>query len=256
MKLHIQSGAVLESDFCCRHLSPCDTSKQDQRKESYESFALKFPKSLGTPATTQGRSISLSSVCLGLGAAIGAQMLPENSRLKKLAIVSATIATIAGTVPYILGLSDQLFAAGNAGPAPSWLTDHLNSLYSSTGITAKLLRTSQFSEVLSQIEQAIKNSTPVIPLIVFNALAWHFITVIGFNSETNEVLILDTNSHIAILTEKQLTVLMDVGFLPQDSWPTYLVAKLVDTTSTLGRYNLIEFHKPRRDLKQNEDSND
>jgi hypothetical protein len=195
-------------------------------EDAFEHFANSFPKGLGWPATAKGYGISAAVTVPSLIA------LTQTSSVKKALMLTATALT--GVSPFILGLFKI-----NAGGPPSWLAPHLDQHLKSMNVTVDHVMVSTFDEVLAEIRSAISGRRPVIPLVAFDAFSWHYFNIIGFNDTTSEVMILDTDKSMSKLGFSDLAVLMDLGYLSDDSYMTYLTANVISTVSKLGNYNLL-----------------
>lgn len=203
----------------------CHSKAKCDLEQEYIRFANSFPKSINMTNTTQKETLAGMNL---------SSLKSVGSPVEKFAAFS-TLA-LGGASASIMGDFD-----GNAGAPPSWLADHLKKLGLTRSFEAHHIMKQDFISIRHEIENAIQHQTPVIPLVVFDAMAWHYFVIIGYNP--NSVLVLDTDGMLVVLSYEDLAVLMNPGYLKDDYNSTYLLASLAGSISKLGRYNLVHISK-------------
>lgn len=137
-----------------------------------DSFIKKCPKSLGSPQTTVGKVLNVSTG--GIASAITAM-----GKLKK----------------KVVGGSEF-----DVGPNPSSLAKYINQ-HSKSKVTRD--RTDSWDDFWGKICSSIERGVPVIVLIEEGRLALHYINLIGYNANDKSVTMLDTNNAIVFWSNSE-----------------------------------------------------
>ncbi len=225
-----RSFELLGIDICSSH-KKCDPSSHSSYAKEYKHFAENFPKSFGYPGTRSGSVTSLSVTAAGLYGLLGHGY---GGPVVKVAMASAVV--LAGLSPYLLG-----YFGGNVGAIPQWYAAHIKQILGLKDLGVQQIVKHKFADMLVEIKNSIQKQVPVIPLVVFDLTAWHYFVIIGYNDQSSEVLVMDTDSTVAVYSYHHLERLMNPGYLADDDMATYMLASLVSTASKLGTYNLITF---------------
>ncbi|MEB3829030.1 hypothetical protein [Phormidium sp. CCY1219] len=129
-------------------------------------FIRTCPKSVGSPQTNRGKKIMTAANFLTRG-----------------------ISTVA-----MKGLDS---IGGNVGPTPGKLASHINPKSRSS---VKKYHCSSWQQVWPQIQRDIDRNSPCIILLEFSWRELHYINLVGYNSKTQKVAILDTNNSVEVWT--------------------------------------------------------
>jgi hypothetical protein len=145
----------------------------DEKKGSdngLTAFIRTCPKSVGSPQTSLGKKIMTVANLLTLGST---PLLP----------------TVAMKGLDVIG--------GSVGPTPGKLASHINS---KSGFSVKKYHSSNWHAVFGEIQHDIDRASPCIILLEFNWKSLHYINLVGYNSKTQKVAILDTNNNVEVWT--------------------------------------------------------
>jgi hypothetical protein len=213
----------------------CGNLNPSLYEEEYIRFAQSFPKSLGAPGTSLGSQMSLGAIFLGAG---GLYSAVSQSNLY---MVAAMGVLVSGMTPYLLGSMDKNFGFGNAGAAPEWYAQHIDSILQKQGWSAQHIYEDSFEDMLDIVKMDISQKKPVVALVVFGPFMWHYVTLIGIHKKDKKVMLLDSNGKLASMSFSQLSTLMNIGLLKDDAYSSLALAKLVGFVSYVGVYNIIRF---------------
>lgn len=171
--------------------------------DRYADFVASCPRSCGQPTTTQGY-LSCAALALGGCASIA---LGDNGTSDMLGM----FAIAASTSPFVMEAINACAGAGKVGPTPKWLV----------GFANKYLKAHQRDHVLSTVhgddrkrvldglQWEIRNGRPVIVLLNYSPLVWHYITLTGYDEETNTFTYLNSNKTKNTITANDLADAMD-----------------------------------------------
>ncbi len=208
-----------------------------QEKDYYVDFMNQCPRSFGKPTTTKGyiscasaAAISLACMCYGWDGYSD--------------VVSGLIFGAAAATPFVVEGINKYRGVGKVGPTPKWLAGYGNKFLRKNSIDRRL-RTEKFTDedhLIETIKATLNNHKPVIVLVNFAPLAWHYINLISFDETSNKFEYLETNGSIYEITTEKLIKDMDFDKNTQ----TKAIKCGLETLGAcvdvdIGRFNLIRW---------------
>ncbi len=100
------------------------------------------------------------------------------------------------------------------GAMPVWLADYMNEYAASSdrpGFNFEFYSSTTFPPVMDEIKSRLLMGHAVIPLMIMGPLNWHCLNIIGWDENSETILIMDTDSRIYRWSIKVLKCLMNTG---------------------------------------------
>ncbi len=212
-------------------LCPKDLCADEAYEDVFETFAHSFPKGLGAPTTSSGTFLAGGLMAMGfVGAGQGPRQAPY-------LFAASLVSFLAGISPYLL-----TYLGLNAGAPPQWIVNHLAEDSRFSQAHPKLFATDSFDDLKQYLQISVgSQKRPVIALVIFDALAWHYVTIVGYNDLGQEFLVLDTDKSIFKISYANMALLMNTGLLPDDTYSTYLIVSRLGSLLSLNVFNAISF---------------
>lgn len=211
-----------------------------EERDTYIDFMNKCPRSFGKPTTTKGylscaSAAAASICCLGYGWDGYSDVL-----------CGLALGAMAST-PFIIESINKHRGVGKVGPTPIWLAGYGNQFLAINSVERKIV-TENFTDedvMMNSIKKSLDRDEPVLVLINYAPLAWHYINIVRFDERSNIIHYLETDGVEYSMSLARLFALMDFDKAAQTKaikWVLENFGSVVDVN--IGRFNLIRWEVP------------
>lgn len=223
-------------------LSGLDFGLSEQK--NFGTFVSHCPRSCGQPTTLTGYA---SCATLAVGAASCLCAKESNSYLTTAAALALGTAAAA---PFIIEGINRIFHVGKVGPTPRWLAGYGNKIMKEQRLEQRLVARafSDKEELLRAINHQINIlQKPVIALVSYGPLMWHYITIYKYNYGSDIEYLNSSSRKENIYTNSNSN---HEGLLNQMDFEKDLSTKAIKTALKyfgwiigvdIGRYNIIHW---------------
>lgn len=165
-------------------------------------FVIKCPRSCGQPTTSIGYGTCATFAVTSLAASMyGWDGYSD--------VACALVTGACAVAPFAIEKWNQIKGVGKVGPTPRWLAGYGDSIIKSLG-SNKRLSVGQYQDdkkLFGRIKTELDNGRPVIVLLNFGPLMWHYVTIISYNEDVFSYL--ETSGNIYTYRKDELVERMD-----------------------------------------------
>lgn len=162
----------------------------------------KCPRSCGQPTTVKGYSACAGFLAVSLYAAVyGWEGLSD--------VACAVVSGACAVAPFAIEYYNRTKGVGKVGPTPRWLAGFGNELLASMK-SEETMKVGQFQtekEAIKHIKQQLDEGKPVMVLVNFAPLMWHYINIVSYENDNFKYL--DTCGSIDNYSQEDLVNRMD-----------------------------------------------
>lgn len=160
------------------------------------------PRSCGQPTTVKGYGACAGFFAISLYAAVyGWEGLSD--------VACAVVSGACALAPFAIEAYNRTKGVGKVGPTPRWLAGFGNELLASMNAQDKM-KVGQFQReeaVVDHIKQQLDQGKPVMVLVNFAPLMWHYINIVSYDGSNFNYL--DTCGSLSNYSEEDLLNRMD-----------------------------------------------